>query len=116
MERHEGRDDKGEDAGENVGCHDKVAHLVVECIRVAQRPRNDRVARRDDQQAGHRAVEEHVHEEFVVVEADAVGDPGAMMVHLEDAAVALGAVMASVRFSLVTPLADSDAAVAFTLN
>ena len=61
-------------------------------------------------------MEEHVHEEFIVVEADAVGNPGAMMVHLEDAAIALGAVMAPVRFSLVAPLTDADATVTFALN
>ena len=116
VESHEGGDDEGEDAGENVGRHDEVAYLVVEGIRVAQRPSNDRVAGHHDQEAGHRAVEEHVHEKFIVVEADAVGDPGTVMVHFEDAAVALRAVMASIRLRLVTPLADSNAAVAFTLH
>ena len=116
MESHESGDDEGEDAGQNVGRHDKVAHLVIECVRMAQRARNDRVTRRHDQQAGHRTVEEHVHEEFVVVEADAVSDPGAMMVHLEDAAIALRAVMAPVWLRLVAPLADTDASVALTLH
>ena len=35
----------------------------------------------DDSQGGYDAVEEHVEEVFVVVEADAVGDPGTMVVH-----------------------------------
>ena len=61
-------------------------------------------------------MEEHVHEEFIVVEANAVGNPRAMMVHLENAAIALGAVMASVRLRLVAPLADTDASVALTLH
>ena len=54
-------------------------------------------------------MEDHVHEELVVVETDAVSDPRAMMVHLQDAAVALRTVMASIRLGLVAPLADADA-------
>lgn len=61
-------------------------------------------------------MEEHVHEELVVVEADAVCDPGAVMVHLQDAAVALRAVMAPVGLGFVAPLAYTDATVAFTLD
>ena len=83
---------------------------------MAHGARNDWVASRHDQEAGHGAVEEHVHEEFVVVETDTVSNPWAMMVHLEDAAVALGAMMASVRLCLVAPLADTYATVAFALD
>ena len=54
-------------------------------------------------------MENHVHEELVVVETDAVGDPWAMMVHLQDAAVALRTVMASIWLGLIAPLADADA-------
>ena len=61
-------------------------------------------------------MEEHIHEEFVVIETDAVCNPWAVMVHLENASVALGAVVASVRLSLVAPLANADAAVALTLD
>ena len=61
-------------------------------------------------------MEEHVHEEFIVVETDTVGYPWAVMVHLKDAAIALRAVMAPIGFCLVTPLADTDTTVAFTLN
>ena len=116
VECHKGRDDEGEDAGQDVGCHDEVAHFVVEGVWVAQRARDDRVAGRNDQQAGHGAVEKHVHEELVVVKADAIGDPRAVMVHLQDAAIALRAVMTPVRLRLVAPLADTDTTVAFTLD
>ena len=40
-------------------------------------------------------VEEEEHEVFAVREADTVGDPGAMVVHVEDAALAGGAVVAA---------------------
>ena len=38
------------------------------------------------------------------------------MVHLENASIALGAMVASVWFSLVAPLADPNAAVSLLLN
>ena len=52
-------------------------------------------------------MKEHVHEELVVVETNAICNPRAVMVHLQDARVALGTVMTSIWFRLVTPLADS---------
>ena len=61
-------------------------------------------------------MEEHVEEELVVVEADAVGDPWAMVVHLEDAAIALRAVMAPVGLRLVAPLADTHTTIALAFN
>ena len=61
-------------------------------------------------------MEEHVEEEFVVVKADAVGDPRAVMVHFEDAAVALRAVMASVGLGLIAPLADTNTAISLALH
>lgn len=42
-------------------------------------------------------VEEHVHEVFIVVEADAIGDPRAVMIHFQHTSVTLRAVMATVR-------------------
>jgi len=42
------------------------------------------------------SVEKHVQEVFVIIKTDAVCHPGAMMIHLQDALVALGTVMTSV--------------------
>ena len=83
---------------------------------MGHRAANNRITRRNDNQARHAAMEEHVHEEFVIVETDAVCDPWAVMVHLENASVALGAVVAPVRLSLIAPLANTDATVALTLD
>ena len=116
MERKECRDDEPEHTGQDVGSHHEVGHFVVKRVGVAQGATNHGVAREDDQQAGHRAVKQHVQEELIVVKADAVCHPGAVMVHLEDAAIALGAVMAPVGLSLVTPLANTHAAVSLPFN
>ena len=115
MEGQEGGNDEGKDGGEDIGCHHKVGNFVIKGIGMAECACNDRVTCRDDHPACKRAVEEHVHEEFVVIEADAVRDPWAVMVHLQDAPVALGAMMASVWLCLVTPLANTDTAIAFSL-
>eukprot|EP00353_Schmidingerella_taraikaensis_P014142 CAMPEP_0185581814 /NCGR_PEP_ID=MMETSP0434-20130131/19055_1 /TAXON_ID=626734 ORGANISM="Favella taraikaensis, Strain Fe Narragansett Bay" /NCGR_SAMPLE_ID=MMETSP0434 /ASSEMBLY_ACC=CAM_ASM_000379 /LENGTH=185 /DNA_ID=CAMNT_0028200443 /DNA_START=366 /DNA_END=922 /DNA_ORIENTATION=- len=116
VERHEGCDDKCQHRRQNVRSHHKVAHFVIEAVGVAQRARDHIIARQHYQQAGERAVEEHVHKEFVVVESDAVGDPRAVMVHLQDAPVALGAMMAPIGLRLVAPLANAHTTVAFALN
>lgn len=61
-------------------------------------------------------MEEHVQEELVVVETDAIGDPWAVMVHLEDAPVALRAMVTPVWLRLVAPLADTNATIALALD
>ena len=89
MEEHEEGDDDGQDAREDVRRHHKVADFVIEGVGVCECAANNRITRRNDNQACHTAMEEHVHEEFVVVETDAVSDPWAVMVHLENASIAL---------------------------
>ena len=54
-------------------------------------------------------MEEHVHEELIVVESDAVGNPRTMMVHLQDALVALRAVMTPLWLGVEAPLTNTDA-------
>ena len=34
-------------------------------------------------------MEEHIHEKFVVVESNAIGDPWAVVIHFENTSVAL---------------------------
>ena len=48
-------------------------------------------------EAGTRLIEEHVDEELVVIESNAVSYPRTVVVHLQDTLVALRAVMAPVR-------------------
>lgn len=52
----------------------------------------DLAAERVDE--GENDIEEEEHKELSVAESDAVGDPGAVVVHVEDAALAGGAVVA----------------------
>ena len=66
--------------------------------------------------ASHRAVKQHTDKELVVVKSYAVRDPGTVVVHFEDAAVALAAVVASVGFGLKTPLADAHTSKFFPFN
>jgi hypothetical protein len=66
--------------------------------------------------ASHRAVKQHADKELVVVKSYTVRDPGTVVVHFEDAAVALAAVVASVGLGLETPLADAHTSKFFPLN
>ena len=49
------------------------------------------------------------------MKSDAVGDPGAVMVHFQDALVALTAVMTPVRFAFHASLAHANATVVLSL-
>jgi len=53
VERHKGRDDECQYARQDVGRHHEIAHFVVEGVRVGQGTRDNWVARRANQQAGH---------------------------------------------------------------
>jgi hypothetical protein len=66
--------------------------------------------------ASHRAVKQHADKELLVVKSYTVRDPGTVVVHFEDAAVALAAVVASVGFRLETPLADTHTSKFFPFN
>ncbi len=116
MEGHEGSDNEGEDAGQDVRSHYEVAHFVVKRLRVAHGASDHGVTGRHNQDRSHRAVQKHVHKELVVVKADAVGHPRAVMVHLEDASVTLGAVVTPIRFRFVAPLTNADSSVTFALD
>ncbi len=82
MEGQKARDNECENAGKNVCSHDKVADFVVEAIGMAHCACYDGVACKHNEQAGQRTVEKHVQEELVVIEADAVGYPRAVVIHL----------------------------------
>ena len=107
MKGHKCRDYKGYQTCQDISCHHDEATFVIECVWLGESVLQYRVACRDNQNTTERGVKEHVHEELVVVKTDTVCHPRAVMVHLQDARVALGAVMTSIWFRLVTPLADS---------
>lgn len=66
--------------------------------------------------ASHGAVEQKIDEILIIVEPDAIGDPGAVMVHLQDTPVTLTAVMSSIGLSPQTSLTHSDATHLFLFN
>ena len=61
-------------------------------------------------------LKKHIQKVFVVAEADAISDPRAMVVHLENTLIALGAVMASVRLGSKASLAHPNATKLLTLK
>ena len=109
MESEEEGDKDAKHDSKDVGSHNEVSDFVVEATRLVDRPRNDWVRGWHDGPASRHTVEDHAHKELVIVEADAVCDPWTMMIHFENAPVALGAVVTAVRLCFVAPLADADA-------
>lgn len=71
------------------------------------------VLQRSDQheEAVEQRVDEEEQEELVIRERDAVVDPRTVVVHLEDASAADGAMVASVRFYVLALVAPAHAAV-----
>ena len=96
MEGEEAGDYEAEGAGEDVRGDHVVGHLVVNGLGLEDGG-HEGPGRPDDHVAAEGSVEQHAHEELVIIETNAVGDPGAVMVHLQHAFVALGTVVASVR-------------------
>ena len=77
---------------------------------------NQGVACQHDHPVDSGAIEQYANEKLVVVKANTIGNPWTMVVHLENATVALGAMVGPVRFSFVAPVADSGATFLLFLN
>jgi len=116
MEREKQSYQYGHGDRQNVGSHDVISDLVVEAARVVDRTLQDRVRCTDYRPGRGHAVENHAQEVFVVVKADAVCHPGAVVVHLQDASIALRAVVAAVGLCFVAPLANANATILFLLH
>ena len=114
VEEEEG-DDEAEDAGQHVRGGDEERRSVRD-IRARECSCKDAVRGEDDPLARDGRVEQQADEVLVVVEADAVVQPRAVMVHLQDASIALAAVVAAIRLCLQTPLAHPDATKALPLD
>ena len=108
MKREEAGDDEPKNARQDVRCHDEVSQFVVYAFSW-ENGAQDWIGGRDYQDASDGGVEEHIQKVFIVVEADAIRNPRAVMVHLENALIALRTVMAPIRFGSETSLAHPDA-------
>lgn len=116
VECKEQRDEQRDRHRQNIRCDNEVSDFVVEAAWVVYRALQDRVRGANDGPDGGHAVEHHTQEVLVVVESHTVGYPRAVVVHLQDASVALRAVVASIRLGFVAPLADANTAKAFLLD
>ena len=114
VEEEEG-DDEAEDAGQHVRSGDEERRSVRD-VRARECSCKDAVRGEDDPLARDGRVEQQADEVLVVVEADAVVQPRTVMVHLQDASIALAAVVAAIRLCLQTPLAHPNATEALPLD
>ena len=116
MEHEEQSDNGTQDTRQDVRCHYKVRPHVVKTSWLIDSPIDNWIASDNNEPIGHCTVEQHIHKELVVVESNAVSNPWTMMIHLKNASIALGAVMASVWLGLVAPLTDPDSAELLSLH
>ena len=110
MEDEKTSDDKPKHTSKHVRCNNEVGSAVVNVVS-AQHVHQHLVRSKHNHLAQHRRIEEHVQKVLVVVEPDAVGYPWTVVIHLQNAFVALRAVMASVWLGAQTSLAHSNSTV-----
>lgn len=116
MEAHKQSYHQRQHTIQDITSYDEVGNTVVESFRVHQSTNEHRPRSRCNEPTDNHTVENHTEEELVVVEADTVSDPWAVMVHFKHAFVALRAVVGAVRLCLEAPGAHADAAELFLLK
>lgn len=116
MERAETGYENPHNAAQNIAGDYEVCYFIIKCIWVAHGTTDYVVRWEDNDCSGHGTVEKHIQKELVVVETDAIGNPRTMMVHFQDASVALRAMVTSVRLRLEAPLTNSHATKLFLFN
>ena len=95
MKEEEAGDYQAERGCQEIGCDEIVGKFRL--YAVIRKDRCEKGPSCDDQEGDcGRAIEQHVHEILVVVEADTIGYPRAMMIHFQNALITLGAMMATV--------------------
>jgi len=108
VELNEVRQRAQQHACQQVRCeHDWIGPIQQSDIVDEQLAPLEELRKRGDDNDHHRAVhiEQELHEEFAVVEAHAVVDPWAMMIHVKNAPIADAAVVAPVRLPNIAHLA-----------
>jgi hypothetical protein len=105
VEAHEPCNQSSHYHGEDVRCDHVVGDCEVEVLRVVTGFNEDGVTGDNNHPASDSAVEQHTNKVLVVVESYAVGNPGAVVVHLQNASIALRAVMTAVGLSFEAPMA-----------
>ena len=116
MEGEERAQQERKHQGQHPAYYDKVGRFVIEKFRTGHALLQDRQTTPGDNVARHSCVKQHAQEKLVVVESNAIGNPRAVMVHLEDTPIALRAVMTAVGLGLEAPLADAHAALLLLLH
>jgi hypothetical protein len=105
VEAHEPCNQSSHYHGEDVRCNHVVGDCEVEVFRVVAGFNEDGVTGDNNHPASDSAVEQHTNKVLVVVESYAVGNPGAVVVHLQNASITLRAVMTTVGLSFEAPMA-----------
>lgn len=106
MKKEEECDCEGDEAGEHIRSHHKQCNIVLYVLSI-KHDLDQLIRCPHDGLRCHRTIKQQAYEVLVVAEANAVGDPRAVMVHLEYALVTLTAMVAPVWFSAQASLAHA---------
>lgn len=115
VEAEERSDDEPKHARQHVRRRDEVGNAVVDVV-FAESDHEEPVAAVNDGLAAETGIEQHVEEVFVVVKSNAVGYPRAVVVHFQNAFVALAAMVTSIWLRSQTSLAHSNPSILFALK
>lgn len=96
MEEEKAGYNRAQSASEQIGGNDEIGKAIIYRLLV-ENVFKEWIACHDEEPDGRSSVEKHVHEVLVVIESDTIGNPWTVMVHFQDAFVALRAVMTTVR-------------------
>ena len=94
----------------HVHCDDQVCNAVVKGFWMHEGLTHCAPAGAHNEPTDKHAIADHAKEELIVVEADTVGHPWTVVVHLQHAHVALGAVVTPIWFRFEAPVAQAHTA------
>lgn len=113
MKCEESSDYKSKYTCQNICSHNKKGHAIWQSISLQNCFNNARWCQ-CNQIACKGSVKKHAYKILVIVKANAVCNPGAMMVHFQNTLVALAAVMTSIRLAFKASLTHSNTTFIFS--
>jgi hypothetical protein len=110
VERQKEGYQKSKNTCQDICRDDKVRDYIIKRLRICHSSTNHRIRRSYYEDASDCTVKYHTEKVLVVQESNAVGDPRTVVIHFEDATVALRTVMTPIRLRFETPLTYPNAA------
>ena len=116
MEQEEQSYEHPDNNWKNVRSHYEVGYFVIKTSWVVHSTLKYWVRCANNCPGSHHTVEYHAQEVLVIIKTDAICYPRTVVVHLEDASIALWAMMTPIRFCFVAPLTYSNSSKSLPFN